>query len=147
MSLLYATGVFVTSGRIAFEHQWGGKIAWFLQETLPNALSLLVLNDNNQRDHALYFGGAVIVGAILLAGACVEWRRYGPSRGIVWLTALLGLPVFASAVSLIASERYATYRTILALTRGLPCFLLCSIRALAERWGPNAPAAPAHPTL
>jgi hypothetical protein len=50
MSLLYATGVFVKSGRVAFEHHWGAKIAWFLQETLPNALSLFVLNDNNHRD-------------------------------------------------------------------------------------------------
>jgi hypothetical protein len=135
MSVLYATGVFVKSGRIAFEHAWGEKIAWFLQETLPNALSLFVLNDNNQRDHALYFGGAALVGAILLAGAYVEWRRYGPSRGIVWLTALLGLPVFACAVSLIASERYATYRTILAMTAVLLCFLVASIRALTESWG------------
>src|SRR6202790_5132306 len=83
MSVLYAMGIFVKSGRIAFEHNWGEKIAWFLQEALPNALSLFVLNDNNQRDHALYIGGAAIVGVILLAGAYVEWRRYGPSRGIV----------------------------------------------------------------
>src|ERR1700676_863816 len=135
MSVLYAMGIFVKSGRVAFEHNWGGKIAWFLQETLPNALSLFVLNDNNLRDHALYFGSAAIVGALLLAGAFVEWRRYGRSRGIVWLTALLGLPVFACAVSLIASERYATYRTILAMTAVLLCFLVASIRALTESWG------------
>jgi hypothetical protein len=135
MSVLYATGVFVKSGRIAFEHHWGEKIAWFLQETLPNALSLFVLNDNNQRDHTLYFGCAAIVGALLLAGAYVEWRRYGPTRGIIWLTALLGLPVFACAVSLIASEHYATYRTILAMTAVLLCFLVASMRALTEGLG------------
>jgi hypothetical protein len=99
-------------------------------------LSMFVLNDNNQRDHALYFGCAALVGALLLAGAYREWRRYGRSRGIVWLTALLGLPVFACAVSLIASERYATYRTILAMTAVLLCFLVASIRALTESWGP-----------
>jgi hypothetical protein len=137
MTVLYSTGVFVKSSRVAFEHQWGGKIAWFLQETLPNALSLFVLNDNNNRDHQLYFGGAAIVGALLLAGTYVEWRRHGRSRGIVWLTALLGLPVFACAVSLIASERYATYRTILAMTAVLLCFLVASIRALTESWGPR----------
>jgi hypothetical protein len=137
MSFLYATGVFVKSGRIAFEHHWGGKIAWFVQETLPNALSLFVLNDNNHRDHALYIGCAAVVGALLLAGAYMEWRRYGRSRGIVWLAALLGLPVFACAVSLIASERYATYRTILAMTAVLLCFLVASVRALTESWGPS----------
>jgi len=64
----------------------------------------------------------------------VEWRRYGRSRGIIWLTALLGLPVFACAVSLIASERYATYRTVLAMTAVLLCFLVASIRALTQGW-------------
>jgi hypothetical protein len=136
MSALYAAGVFVKSGRVAFEHHWIDKIGWFLQETLPNALSLFVLNDNNLRDHALYFGCAALVGALLLTGAFLEWRRYGRSRGIVWLTALVGLPVFACAVSLIASERYATYRTILAMTAVLLCFLVASVRALTESWGP-----------
>jgi hypothetical protein len=136
MSVLYSTGVFIKSGRIAFEHHWGDKIAWFLQEPLPNALSLFVLNDNNHRDHALYIGCAALVGAILLAGTYVEWRRYGRSRGMIWLAALMGLPVFACAVSLIASERYATYRTILAMTAVLLCFLVASVRALTENWGP-----------
>jgi hypothetical protein len=45
--------------------------------------------------------------------------------------------VFACAVSLIASERYATYRTILAMTAVLLCFLVASMRALTESWGPR----------
>src|SRR6202041_1193973 len=97
MSALYAMGVFVKSGRVAFEQHWGEKISWFLQEPLPNALSLFVLNDNNHRDHALYVGCAALVGALLLAGAYLEWRRYGMQRGVVWLSGLLGLPVFAFA--------------------------------------------------
>jgi hypothetical protein len=137
MSLLYAAGVFHKSGRIAFEHHWDVKVAWFLQETLPNALSVFVLNDDYHRDHWLYFGAAALVGALLLAGAWVEWRRYGRSRGIIWLTALLGLPVFACAVSLIASERYATYRTIFAMTAVLLLFLVASMRALTERLTPG----------
>jgi hypothetical protein len=136
MSALYAAKVFVKSGRVAFEHHWGEKIAWFLQESLPNALSIFVLNDNNHRDHTLYFVCALLVGAILLAGTWLEWRRHGRSRGIAWLTALLLLPPFACAVSLIASEHYATYRTILAMTAVLLCFLVASIRALTESWGP-----------
>jgi hypothetical protein len=38
-------------------------------------------------------------------------------------------------VSLVASERYATYRTILAMTAVLLCFLVASVRTLTERWG------------
>jgi hypothetical protein len=138
MSLLYATHVFVKSGRIAFESHWGDKIAWFLREPLPNALSLFVLNDNNQRDHALYFGCAMLVGAILIAGAYLEWRRHGMSRGLIWLSGLMGLPVFAFAVSMIASERYATYRTILAMTGVLLCFLVASISNLTRHWSASA---------
>jgi hypothetical protein len=138
MSALYAAHIFVKSGRIAFETHWGDKIAWFLQEPLPNALSMFVLNDNNHRNHALYFGCAALVGAILIAGASLEWRRYGMKRGIVWLSGLLGLPVFAFAVSMLASERYATYRTILAMTGVLLCFLVASVSALTERWSINA---------
>jgi hypothetical protein len=137
MTVLYASGVFVKSGRIAFEHHWGVKIAWFLTEVLPNALSMFVLNDDNRRAHALYLGCAALVGVLLLAGAHAEWRRYGRSRGMIWLAALLGLPVFACAVSLIASEHYATYRTILAMTAVLLCFLVASVRALTESWGPR----------
>jgi len=138
MSLLYGAHIFVKSGRIAFESHWGDKIAWFLQEPLPNALSLFVLNDNHHRDHALYFGCAALVGAILLAGAFVEWRRHGLQRGLIWLSGLLGLPVFAFAVSMLASERYATYRTILAMTGVLLCFLVASISALTLTWSANA---------
>ncbi len=138
MSVLYATHVFIKSGRIAFEHHWGEKIAWFLSEPLPNALSLFILNDDNQRDHALYMGSAVLVGLILIAGACVEWRRHGLARGIIWTSGLVVLPAFAFAVSLLASERYATYRTILAMTAVLLCFLVASLAALTERWTANS---------
>ena len=138
MSVLYAAHVFVKSGRIAFESHWGEKIAWFLGEPLPNALSLFVLNDNNHRDHALYFGCAALVGAILAAGACLEWRRHGRVRGIIWLCSLMGLPLFAFAVSMIASEHYATYRTILAMTGVLLCFLVASISALTRNLSANA---------
>src|SRR6202789_780334 len=137
MTVLYASGVFVKSGRIAFEHHWGVKIGWFLTEVLPNALSIFVLNDDNRRDHALYLGCAALVGVLLLAGAHAESRRYGRSRGMIWLAALLGLPVFACAVSLIASEHYATYRTILAMTAVILCFLVASVRSLTESWGPR----------
>ena len=136
MSVLYAAGVFVKSGRIAFEHHWFEKMAWFLSEALPNALSLFVLNDNNHRDHALYLGCAAGVGLILAAGAHLEWRRHGRERGIVWTAGLVGLPVLAFVVSLVASEHYATYRTVLAMTAVLVCFLVASLRTLTERWSP-----------
>jgi hypothetical protein len=134
MSALYAAHVFVKSGRIAFEHHGGEKIAWFVQEPLPNALSLFVLNDNNHRDHAQYIGCAVLAGVILIAGAALEWRRHGRARGIIWSVGLVALPAFAFSISLVASERYATYRTILAMTGVLLCFMVASVAALTQNW-------------
>ena len=134
MTVLYATGVFVKSGRVAFEHHWAEKIRWFLGEALPNSLSMFVLNDNNQRDHLLYLGCAGLAGALLLGGAYLEWRRYGWRRGSIWLTGLLVLPAVAFGISLVASEHYATYRTVLAMSAVLLCFLVASLCALTERW-------------
>ena len=135
ISALYMTGVFHKSGRIAFETHWGEKILWFLKEALPNGLSLFVLNDNNGRDHELYLACSGLVGLLLLAGLVMEWRRHGRVRAMIWAAGLFGLPVFAAGVSLLASERFATYRTILAMTAVLLCFLVASVRALTEHWG------------
>jgi hypothetical protein len=132
MSALYAGGIFVRSERIAFEHHWGEKLVWFFKETLPNALSMLVLNDDHHRDFALYAACAASTGALLLAGLVVEWRRHGRARGMVWAGGLFGLPLFAVGVSLIASEHYATYRTVFAMTAVLLCFLVASVRSLTE---------------
>lgn len=135
MTALYASGVFVKSGRIAFEQHWGEKLLWFVQEPLTNALSMLVLNDNNHLDRALYLGCALGVALLLAGGALIEWRRHGRTRGLIWLAALFGLPLFAFSVSMIASERYATYRTLLAMAAVILCFLVASVRALTERLG------------
>ena len=136
MTALYSAGVFVKSGRVAFEHHWGGKLAWFFSEALPNGLSLFVLNDDNHRDHGWYLACAAFVGLVLAAGLVVEWRRHGRARGIIWAVGLFGLPVFALGISLVAAERYATYRTILAMTAVLLCFLVASAHALTTNWSP-----------
>jgi hypothetical protein len=47
---------------------------------------------------------------------------------------LFFLPVLAAGVSLVASERYATYRTIFAMTAVLLCFLVASLAALRDHW-------------
>lgn len=134
MTALYATGVFAKSARVAFETHWGEKLAWFVGEALPNGLSIFVLNDDNHRNQWLYLGCGGLSAALLLAGAWLEWRRHGRSRGLVWLGALLSLPVIAFGISLVASERYATYRTLLAMSAVLACFAVMSLCAMTERW-------------
>ena len=130
MSFLYSGGWFLKSGRIAFEQHVVEKLAWVVREPLMNALSLFVLNDNNHREQGLYYACAALTGTLLLGGVVVEWRRHGRARGLLWLAALVGLPLLAFVVSLVASERYATYRTILAMTAVLLCFMVASADAL-----------------
>ena len=131
----YAVGIFHPSARIAFEEQWGEKLRWFITEPLPNALSLFVINDNNGHDRIAYLAGALAAGGFLIAGVALEWRHRGRARGLVWLAGLLGLPVLAFAVSLLAAERYATYRTIFPLTGVLLCWLIASLRLSFGRMG------------
>lgn len=138
MMLLYEHQVFVKSARVAFEHHWGAKLVWFASEPLPNALSLFALNDDHHRDHMLYVGCALLVGLILAAGTVVERRRYGWGRALVWLAGLTLLPMIAFSISLVASERYATYRTVLAMTAIFVCYLVASVRALTEQWSAGA---------
>src|SRR5258706_2046384 len=128
MIVLYAAGVFVKSRRIAFEHHWGDKFSWFFHETMPNALSLFVLNDNNLRDHEWYIASAGLVGLLLIAGAVVEWRRHGRARGLIWAVALVGLPILAASVIRVASVRYATFRIIFSMTPVLLIFIGASAR-------------------
>jgi hypothetical protein len=135
MMVLYDAGVFVRSARIAFEHEWGEKLLWFVHEPLPNALSLFVLNDDHERHRALFLSAAALAALVLGAGCVLEWRRYGRGRGLIWLLGLVALPTLAFAISLVASERYATYRTIYALTAVLLCFGVASVHALTERLG------------
>ncbi len=138
MSLLYASGLFVKSGRVAFETHWLEKLVWFVQQVVPNALSVFVLNDDNGRDHGLYFAGAALAGGILIAGCVLEWRRHGRARGLLWTAALCGLPLFACTASMVASEHYATYRTIFAMTAVLLLFLVASLDALMKRMDTSA---------
>ncbi len=135
MRVCYGLGVFQPSARIAFEQQWAGKLWWFITEPLPNALSLFVINDNQGHDRAAYLAGALAAGGFLVAGVVLEWRHRGRSRGLVWLAGLMGLPVFAFAISLLAAERYATYRTIFPLTGVLLCWLIASLRLSFGRLG------------
>lgn len=130
MRALYALGIFEKSRRIAFEHHCGAKIAWFLRAPLPNSLSLFALNDDNGLGRPAYLAGATVVGLILAAGAAAEWWRCGWRRGLLWIAGLLGLPVLAFSISLIAAEHYSTYRTTYAMTAVLLCFLLASMRTL-----------------
>lgn len=137
---LYLTGAFEASARIAFERDPFGKLWWFLQEPLPNALSLFVLNDDDGSTRAAFTASAGLATALLAAGLGVEWRRRGGRAGGFWLILLVLLPLAAYGVNLAVADRYASYRTTFALTGVLLVFLtlswvnLCGLAGRRGRW-------------
>lgn len=139
MKLSYVAGVFTASNRIAFEADPVGKLGWFLREPLLNALNLLVLNDDGGATRTMYSVSAWITALLLAAGLGVEgWRRGGWAGGF-WLLLLAILLPTALVANLAAAERFATYRTIFALTAVVLIFLtlswqnLCSLAGRAGR--------------
>ena len=135
---LYLTGVFEASARIAFEHDPFGKFWWFVQEPLPNALSLFVLNDDDGSTRAAFTVNVGLAAALLAAGLGVEWRRRGGSVAAFWLMLLVLSPLAAYGVNLVVADRYASYRTTFALTGVLVVFLTLSwinLCSLAGRRG------------
>lgn len=132
---LFATGIFAQSDRIAFEPDILGKIGWFFHGPLGNALSLLVINDDDGRTIWWHWLAAGVVGLIIAAGLVLERRRYGLTACFFWGVGLVGLPLLAYSVSIIASERWSTYRTIYALTGVLLVFFVHGLDHLAARTG------------
>lgn len=114
IKLLFAAGIFLPSKRVSLEAAPLSKMAWYTQHNLQEALGLFVLRDVAGRTAS---GWTLVVsfsvGFIVWGGRCA-WRR-GRAPGVIWLGALvLGL-FLAGSVTLIASERWATYRTLWAL--------------------------------
>jgi hypothetical protein len=132
---LFAAGVFPQSERIAFEPDVWGKLGWFVREPLGNALSFIVINDDEGRTALWHLLLTILVAGVIGAGAIGELRRHGRVSGALWNASLLGLPVLAYAVSIIAAERWSTYRTIYALTGVLLVFFVHGLEHVAQRWG------------
>ncbi|MFO1371380.1 MAG: hypothetical protein U1F42_02965 [Candidatus Competibacteraceae bacterium] len=138
MKMLYLADVFEASARITFERDPVGKFLWFVREPLLNALNIFVLNDDDAATWRAYAASAWITALLLAAGLGVEWWRRGRQTGGFWLILLLALPPAAYSVNLVVADRYASYRTVFALTGVLLVFLTLSwanLCSLAGRKG------------
>ncbi len=128
----FAAELLPMSKRIAFETDPLGKLVWFAKSVLPNALSLLVLNDLQGRTAALHQLMAVFVGVmIVVGGIATGWRR-GWREGLVWFVGFVVLVLGAYAINLVASERWFSYRTIFPLMGVIIVFLAASIAMIGE---------------
>lgn len=105
---------FAQSRRFILEPHVASKIAWFAANPLREALALFALHDVTGRTEPWYTAMQVLALA-LMAGAVVHGAsdvRQACARG----GGLLVILMTAYAVSFVASERWATYRTIWPLT-------------------------------
>ncbi len=132
---LFAAGVFAQSERIAFETDLPEKFWWFLHEPLGNALSFLVINDDEGRTAGWHLAMLTVVALVIGIGSILEGRRHGRSAALFWSVALAGLSVLAYAVSLIAAEQWSTYRTIFALTGVVLVFFTLGLDQIGEQIG------------
>lgn len=114
IKLLFASGIFLASKRVSLEAAPISKMVWYAQHNLQEAFGLFVVRDVASRTA---YGWTLVVSlSVLLTlwGGWSAWRR-GRTTGGIWFGALgLGL-LLAGSVTLIASERWATYRTLWAL--------------------------------
>ena len=135
---LFAGGVFRASPRIMVEAAWLDKLGWFLREPLDNALALFVVEDARLRTAPWFNLTAIAVATVIILGGAVEWRRRGPVAALLWWGGACGLGMLAYVVSLVAAERWPTYRTLLPLTGVVVVYLVRSIGQLGllwPRWG------------
>ena len=121
---LFATGVYARSPRIAIDLHLTGKIVLYFRDALPNALALFVLNDEEGRTAVVHGVALLAVVILLLAGATWLLVRRGPGAALPWLAGIVGLPLAAYGVSLIAAEHWVTYRTL------YPCAAVVLVLAL-----------------
>ena len=124
----FAFGVFPASRRVALETQPLSKLLWYAQNNASQALGLFVLRDAGGRT-APWSLAAAAIGVILAGWGAVTAARKNRVTGGNWFGAAMCGLLLAGSVSLIASERWPTYRTIWALSIVV---LLLVLRPLAE---------------
>lgn len=130
---------FWRSDRVEFEPDLGGKWLWFAHEVLPNALALLALDDVEGRTRMSFDAAWMLSLAVLIVGGLLLGRRLGFGRMLLWFAAFLSLATATYGISLIASERWSTYRTIYPLV-GVVIIFLVSALGEVSRWKPRAGA-------
>ncbi|MFY2563178.1 hypothetical protein ACN469_36620 [Corallococcus terminator] len=137
--LTFFLGVFTPSPRMVLERHFLDKAGWFVTQVLPNALALTALNDTDAAPSWGYWPMVGVTLTVLALGLVVEGRRTGRVGVGTWVMALVGLSGVAYCASLLASERWPTYRTLYALTGVWSVFFFAAVLKLGESWPTRGP--------
>lgn len=132
MIVAFAHGWVPVSPRVGFEHDWLGKLAWFVRVPLKHAVALVVLDDDAGvqavRRVAAIVG--IAIGCGLVGG--VARRRLG--RGVWWLGSFVVVIVGSYAVNLLVADRWPAYRVLMPLSATVVVVLATALRSLGGRW-------------
>jgi hypothetical protein len=111
--VLFRAAGFTISDRVAIDWNVFGKLRWFTANALPEALGLYVLRDSTARTEPWYTAAQIASGALLLAACTSRSGLKGTLRRSAGCLVIIGM---AYAVSFVAIERWAAYRTIWPLS-------------------------------
>lgn len=131
---LFSNGVFEPSARLQFETNPFTKLVWFFSQPLPQALALFALADDNFHGW-IYYGLSILGAAGLLGFAYYRSSKFtdGTERRR-WLICFTVLPFLLHAVSLVAAERFAGYRTLFALSGLVLVLVVHASHGLLADW-------------
>jgi hypothetical protein len=121
------------SNRVAIEWNWLAKLGWAVASPLREGLAMFVVRDALGRTDPWYgLAQAIIVGAIVTALVGASTRASESlQRTAGWLATLFA----AYAVSFIAIERWASYRTIWPMTGVLLAAAYLGVRRWIDAMG------------
>jgi hypothetical protein len=113
------------SKRVAFEHDWLGKLKWFVTVPLEDALGLIALN-NDAGARTVRYAAIAAVGCLAAGILRTSWRAGWKS--IVGRSAtLMGLLLASFAVNLLAADRWPMYRVLLPLSTTITVVLAVAL--------------------
>lgn len=141
MKAVFVVGLAPQSAAMALETDPVGKLTWFVEQPLMNALALFALRDRFATP-AWFWLAPAAAAALIGTGLAARMTRAGKADKVALLVCLLALPFFAHAVSLAAAVRTPGYRTLFALAGLVVVLTVYSLRSLqaAGRIGARAHA-------
>ena len=111
-----------------------GKLWWFVNGPLKNALGIVVLNDELGKNRVIHLAVVGMTLSLLSVGVWSRWRSGGATDAGLWLAVLILLVVMSYSVNLASMNRFVAYRHLWAPTSILLLFSVAGVRSLSRSW-------------
>jgi hypothetical protein len=134
MFVLIELNIATKTYQMQLEPDPAGKLWWFINGPLKNALGIVVLNDELGKNRVIHLLVLVFILSLLSAGAWSRWRLGGAIDVGHWLGILILLSVLSYSVNLASMSRFVAYRHLWALTSILLLFSVAGLKSLSRSW-------------